>query len=162
MARPPKLRRIEYRIVESDNTILTLLQSHQIDFFYRASESQEASLRGIAGTRVVVSPFSRFADIGLNASTPALSDVRVRRALAYAIDRKALIAKVTHGIRRPGRERSAAVLVGARSEHYNIRLRSAARRARLLESAGWRQGADGIRRKDGAPLRLQLVTSPDP
>ena len=55
-------------------------------------------LRGIPGTRVVLSPFTRYADVGFNAAVPRLSDVRVRRALAYATDRKALVDKVTHGV----------------------------------------------------------------
>lgn len=94
---PPKLRRVEFLFVANDNTLLTMLETHQIDFYFRASEALIASLRDIPGTKVVLTPRDRFADIGLNAANPALADVRVRRALAYAIDRKALIDKVMHG-----------------------------------------------------------------
>jgi peptide/nickel transport system substrate-binding protein len=94
----PKLDRVVFQIVGSDNTLLTLLQSHQIDFFYRAPESMAAALRNIPGTRVVLTPLSRFTDIGFNGGNPALADVRVRQALAYGTDRNALIEKVTHGI----------------------------------------------------------------
>lgn len=99
---PPKLRRIEFLFVPNDNTMLTMLQTHQIDFYFRASETLIASLRGIPGTKVVLTPRDRFADVGLNAANPALADVRVRRALAYAIDRKALIDKVMHGVALEG------------------------------------------------------------
>jgi peptide/nickel transport system substrate-binding protein len=95
---PPKLRRIEFLFVPSDNTMLTMLETHQIDFYFRASETLIASLRGIPGTKVVLTPRDRLADVGLNAANPALADVRVRRALAYAIDRRALIDKVMHGV----------------------------------------------------------------
>jgi peptide/nickel transport system substrate-binding protein len=94
----PKLDRVEFLIVGSDNTLLTLMESHQIDFFYRAPESMAQTVRNIPGTRVILTQLSRFADVGFNGSNPALADVRVRRALAYATDRKALIDKVTHGI----------------------------------------------------------------
>jgi peptide/nickel transport system substrate-binding protein len=154
---PPKLRRIEYRIIESDNTMLTLLQSHQLDFYYRAAESQAPSLRGIPGTRVLVSPFTRFADLGLNAANPALSDVRVRRALAYALDRKSLIAKVTHGVATPGESEqppwSWAYTPDVARYPYDPK-----RAAALLDAAGWRVGAGGIREKDGRPLHLLLVS----
>lgn len=93
----PKLRRIEFSFVANDNTLLTMLETHQIDFYLRASETLIASLRGIPGTKIVLTPRDRFADVGFNAGNPALADVRVRRALAYAIDRKALIDKVMHG-----------------------------------------------------------------
>ena len=46
---PPQLRRIDFRIVGSDETMLAQLSSHDIDFFYRAPESLAPELRGIPG-----------------------------------------------------------------------------------------------------------------
>lgn len=153
----PKLRRIEYRIVESDNTLLTLVRTHEIDFYYRAAENQAPSLRDIPGTRVVITPLTRFADLGLNAANPALADVRVRRALAHAIDRAALIKKVTHGVAMPGDSNQPPFFWA-----YNPKIArypyDPQRAAELLDAAGWRVGADGIRVKNGRPLRLELVS----
>ena len=154
---PPKLRRIEYRIVQNDTTILTLLQSHEIDFYYRAPESAIANLRGISGTRIVISPFSRFADLGLNASTPALSDVRVRRALAYATDRDALIAKVTHNVATAG-DSDQPPYSWAYDPHVRRYPYDPKRAAALLDAAGWRAGATGMRERAGRPLTLDLVS----
>jgi peptide/nickel transport system substrate-binding protein len=153
---PPKLKRIEFRIIPNDNTILTLLRTHEIDFYYRASETQAPSLRSIPGTRIVLTPFTRFIDLGFNASVPALGDVRVRRALAYATDRGALVEKITHGIAERGDSNQPSFLwaydPGVRKYPYDPR-----RAAALLDRAGWRVGPDGIRVKDGRPLRLSLV-----
>lgn len=41
--------------------------------------------------------------LGLNEKDPRLADVRVRQAISYAIDRKALVNVVYHGIGRPAR-----------------------------------------------------------
>jgi peptide/nickel transport system substrate-binding protein len=41
--------------------------------------------------------------LGLNEKDPRLADVRVRQAISYAIDRKALINVAYHGIGRPAR-----------------------------------------------------------
>lgn len=153
---PPKLRRIEYHIVESDSTMLTLLQSHAIDFYYRAGESQAPSLHGIPGTRVVLTPFTRFADLGFNGSRPGLSDVRVRRALAYATNRRALIDKVTHGIAMPG-DSDQPPFSWAYDPAVTRYPYDPARAAALLDAAGWHAGPNGIRRKNGLPLRLLLV-----
>jgi peptide/nickel transport system substrate-binding protein len=153
---PPKLKRIDFRIIPNDNTILTLLRTHEIDFYYRASETQAPSLRSIPGTRVVITPFTRFTDIGLNASAPALSDVRVRRALAYATDRAALVEKVTHGVAQPGDSTQPSFFwaydPNVRKYPYDPR-----RAAALLDEAGWHVGPDGVRVKDGRPLRLTMV-----
>jgi peptide/nickel transport system substrate-binding protein len=153
----PKLRRIEYRIIESDNTMLTLLKTHELDFYYRAAESQAPSLRGIPGTHIVISPFTRFADLGLNGANPALADRRVRQALAYSLDRRALIAKVTHGVAAPGDSNqpdfSWAYDPGVKRYPYDPK-----RADTLLDDAGWQRGPNGIRVKNGKPLELQLVS----
>ncbi|MGC1380117.1 MAG: peptide ABC transporter substrate-binding protein [Candidatus Baltobacteraceae bacterium] len=136
---PPHLRRVDFRFVPSDDTMLTLLQSHDIDFYYRASESLEPELHGIPGTRLVTTPFDRFTDVGLNASVPGLHDVRVRQALAYAIDKEALIAKVMHGVALAGDSNHAPF-----SWSYEPRVRrypyDPARAAKLLAQAGWPPG----------------------
>ncbi len=153
---PPKLRRIEFRIIESDNTMLTLLQTHAIDFYYRAAESQAPSLFGIPGTRVIISPFTRFADFGLNAANPALRDVRVRRALAYALDRGALVKKVTHGVAVTG-DSDQPSFFWAYNPAVTRYPYDPNRAKELLDQAGWLMGPDGIRVKNGRPLRLLLV-----
>ncbi|MBC5801291.1 MAG: peptide ABC transporter substrate-binding protein [Candidatus Eremiobacteraeota bacterium] len=153
---PPKLRRIEYQIVPSDDAILTLLRSHAIDFYFRAAETLAPSVRAIPGTRIVLAPFFRFADLGLNAGVPALADRRVRQGLAFATDKAALVAKVTHGVALSGNTDqppwSWAYDAHAASQAYDPKHAAA-----LLESAGWSVGADGMRRKNGVPLRLTLV-----
>jgi len=153
----PRLRRIEYRIVESDSTLLTLVKTHEIDFYYRAAENQAPSLRGIPGTRLIATPLTRFADLGFNAANPALADVRVRRALAYAIDRRALIKKVTHGVAMPG-DSNQPPFFWAYDPNVARYPYDPRRAAALLDQAGWRAGPDGVRMKNGLPLRLELVS----
>ncbi len=154
---PPKLTRIDWHIVPSDNTMLAMLQSHQIDFFYRAPETMAESLRGIPGTRVVLSPFTRYADIGFNAAVPALSDVRVRQALALATDRRALIDKVTHGVTIPG-DTDQPPFFWAYDPHARHYAYDPAAAARLLDAAGWHLQSNGTREKNGQPLALTLVS----
>jgi peptide/nickel transport system substrate-binding protein len=136
---PPRLRRIDFRIVGSDETMLAQLASHDIDFFYRAPESLAPELRGILGTRIVTTPIDRFTDVGLNASVPGLNDVRVRRALAYAIDKRSLIEKVMHGVAVPG-----SSLHPPFSWSYDPDVQrypfDPARAAKLLAEAGWPPG----------------------
>jgi peptide/nickel transport system substrate-binding protein len=154
---PPKLRRIQYRIIESDKTMLTLLQTHEIDFYYRAAESQAPSLMNIPGTRVVLSQFTRFADLGFNAANAALSDVRVRRALVYGLDREALVKKVTHGVAQPG-DSNQPSFFWAYNENVVRYPYDPKKAAALLDEAGWTAGAGGVRMKSGKPLHLNLVS----
>ena len=152
----PKLERIVYRMVDSDTTMLTLLRTHEIDFYYRASETLVPSLRSIPGTRLLVAPFTRFADLGLNAGNPILADRRVRQALAYGTDRKEIIDKVTQGMALPANSTQPEF-----SWAYNPEVArypyDPKRAAALLDEAGWRAGADGTRRKNGVPLHLDMI-----
>jgi peptide/nickel transport system substrate-binding protein len=152
----PALRAIDYRIIPNDNTILTLARTHEIDFYYRASEVQAPSLRGIPGMRIVLAPFTRFADLGINAGVPALADARVRRALAYATDRRALVDKVTHGVAEAGDSDQPSFFwaydANVRRYPYDPK-----RAGALLDAAGWHAAPGGVRWRNGDALRLDLV-----
>lgn len=153
---PPKLKEIDYRFIGNDNTAATLIKTHEIDFYYRAASSLAPSLRDIPGTRVVLSPFTRFTDLGFNAGTPALSDVRVRKALAYGTDRDELIAKVTQGVSMPA-DSDQPPYLWAHDPKVTTYPYAPARAEALLDAAGWTKGADGMRSRDGQLLQLTLV-----
>jgi peptide/nickel transport system substrate-binding protein len=153
---PPKLKRIEWQIVGNDNTILTLLESNQIDFYYRATEGLKPSLERIPGTSIIIYPFTQFADIGINASHPPLDDLRVRRALAYATDRKELIDKVSHGVNALG-DTDQPDFLWAHDDHAATYPYDPRKAAALLDAAGWKLGPDGMRAKDGKPLQLGMT-----
>ena len=93
--------------------------------------------------------------IGINLLDPALGDVRVRRALAYAIDRQAIVDHLRRGLATP-----ADGLIPPIARAYEPGITSyafdPARARELLDEAGYRD-PDG----DGpaARLRLTLKTS---
>jgi peptide/nickel transport system substrate-binding protein len=59
-----------------------------------------AYLRGRSGLRVVQSPGSTYQYMEFNFRDPILADVRVRRAIAMAIDRDAIVASILRGTAR--------------------------------------------------------------
>jgi peptide/nickel transport system substrate-binding protein len=153
---PPKLKEIDYRFIGTDNTALMLTKTHEIDFYYRAAASMAPSLRHVPGTRVVLSPFTRFTDLGFNAGNPILADVSVRKALAYGTDRDELIAKVTQGVSMPA-DSDQPPYLWAHDNNVTRYPHDVSKAAALLDLAGWSMGPDGIRHKGGRPLQLQLV-----
>jgi peptide/nickel transport system substrate-binding protein len=164
----PKLREVYVRFVPSANTILALARRHEIDLDFGASAAplrapgassqRPVSLRGVPGMRVVLTPFGMVRDIGLNLSVPALRDVRVRRALAYATDRAALVDKVSHGVDLLA-DSDQPFFSWAYDRGVPRYPHDPRRAAALLDAAGWRLGADGLRRRNGEPLRITLVGS---
>ena len=88
---------------------------------------------------------------------PLFSDPAVRKALSLLVDREA-IKKVIYG--RAGRT-TANFLNGpekfvSKNTSWEFSIEKA---AKMLDEAGWKPGADGIREKDGKKLKLLYQTS---
>jgi peptide/nickel transport system substrate-binding protein len=153
---PPKLREIWYTPIPDENTIVTLLKSHEADLEYSASNVNYPQYPGIEGTRTVLTTFTRFGQLMLNVQRPVLGDVRVRRALWYAIDVKGLIREITHGVNVPGYtdQPSFSWAYNPNVAHYDF---DPAKARALLDAAGWKVGPDGIRVKDGKRLQIEYA-----
>jgi peptide/nickel transport system substrate-binding protein len=152
----PGLKEIDYQYVARDTKILDLLRAQKVDFYEDAAQALEPELHGIIGTTVYLYPFTRWTDIGLNLSRPQLRDPRVRHALAYAIDREGLIEHVTHGVNFPA-DSDQPPFFWAHDDHVKIDPYDPAVAGRLLDAAGWHVGRDGIRRKGGISMALEMV-----
>jgi peptide/nickel transport system substrate-binding protein len=88
----------------------------------------------------------------LNGSKGIFADVRVRRALAMAVDRKALSDNLFFGLIDPAygplSKGTPGYWAGA-EEMYKPDTKAA---MALLDEAGWKPGPDGVRTKDGQRL----------
>ncbi|MER8627860.1 peptide ABC transporter substrate-binding protein [Mesorhizobium sp. M1143] len=92
---------------------------------------------------------------------PILSDVRVRKALSIAIDR-ATLSEIGYGpMGKPTCDwiTAPANFAAGNTECLKQDIPGA---VKLLEEAGWKSGADGIREKDGKELKLTFVTTTNP
>lgn len=89
---------------------------------------------------------------------PFLTDIRVRKALSMAIDRN-LLVEVGYGpAGRPTCNLVPAPAVYASDNTECLKQDIEGAKA-LLEEAGWKVGADGIREKDGKKLKMLYQTS---
>lgn len=155
---PPKLREVEYRIVPSQNTLLTQIMSHNIDLYYDAPEVQYATLQTVAGYRITHVPNMTYEHVDFNCRRSPTDDVRVRKAIAYAVDWRKLADDVYFGLDTPGMADTPPML-WAYDPAVTAYPHDPDRAAALLDSAGWRIGADGVRRKAGQPMHVDLVTT---
>jgi len=152
----PKLREIDYYIIPDETTILTQLKTGELDFEYNAPSSQAESLADIPGTRVYHTPFTQYRQIGLNLHNPMLADLRVRRALAYAINKHDLITKISHGLFIPADSDQPPFLWAYDDKVMKYDYDPAKANA-LLDAAGWQMGSDGFRHKSGQILDLGMT-----
>jgi peptide/nickel transport system substrate-binding protein len=93
----PKLRRIVVRIIPDEDTAVNALRTGDIDWMFQASEDNYPKISGIPSIVSRWVDLNGYEYITLNVTRPYLRDVRVRRAIAYAIDKTRLIRRpVSH------------------------------------------------------------------
>jgi peptide/nickel transport system substrate-binding protein len=154
----PKLQKIVFRIVPDRNTVLTQLQTHEIDLWTPVPPAFYDRTKAIPGLVVDRYPSYYFGHIDFQNQHPGLDDPRVRRALRMAIDRDEIKQKIRHGIGivqddpiSPAHPTFDKAVPTAKFD-----LDAA---GKLLDEAGWAPGPDGIRAKNGHSLNLNFATS---
>nr|MDQ6924672.1 peptide ABC transporter substrate-binding protein [Candidatus Eremiobacteraeota bacterium] len=155
----PKVARLDIRIVPDPGTNFTLLQSGGLDWNLM-SPSQRQSLGTPAQVAFRTVPLALVAGIAINVTHPPLDDVRVRRAIAASIDRATISKKITFG-RYPVVDTAQPLSSWARDPAVHEPGYEPAAADRLLDAAGWKRGADGVRAKDGKALALTYVQFPE-
>jgi peptide/nickel transport system substrate-binding protein len=159
----PAVERVVVSFLEGEND-LRALEAGEIDAADVPLALWEAAT-ALPGLRVVEPPQGySFNYIGLNFQNPAVSffgDLRVRQAMADAIDPARVISLAYHGqgydMRGPVPPQLASLL-GAEAPRETVRF-DPERARRLLDEAGWAPGADGVRRKDGRRLSFTLIAA---
>ena len=152
----PRLHKIVYKIVPDRNTVLTQLQTGELDLwvpFGGAFLSRANAIPSVTVGRHAIYTYDHF---DLNVSRPALRDRVVRQALRLATDRVTLRNKVAHGVGILQDSVMPAPYPGVPKlpfAAFDIGKANA-----LLESAGWKRGPGGIRAKNGVRLSLELAT----
>jgi peptide/nickel transport system substrate-binding protein len=155
----PAVRRLDVRVIPDPGTNFTLLRSGGLDWNL-LSPAQRASLGSPAPVAFRTVPLALVAGIALNTAHPPLDDVRVRRAISASIDRAAISAKITFG-RYPVVDTAQPLWSWARDPQVREPGFDPAAADRLLDAAGWRRGAGGVRMKNGKPLALTYVQFPE-
>ncbi|WP_421930211.1 ABC transporter substrate-binding protein [Nitratireductor rhodophyticola] len=88
----PKIKEIYYRYIPSDASRDLAFQSGEIDMIYgKQDQTWVERISKIPGTKVAVMKPGEMSVIHLNMTMPPLDDVRVRRAVAHAINRDAMV-----------------------------------------------------------------------
>jgi peptide/nickel transport system substrate-binding protein len=149
----PKLARIELRMIPNDNAGLVALRAGEVDVT-RLRPSQVRQIASLPGLRVVTTPLNDTTYLTLQTAAAPTDDVRVRRAIAQALDIPKIL-RLYFGLYP-----QAGSFVPAVLSVHDATLRplehDAVAAAAELEAAGWHlQG--GARSKNGMPLELLLV-----
>jgi peptide/nickel transport system substrate-binding protein len=139
------------RIVPDETTLTNQLRTHELDVFVLASVNAYGQIRSLPGIVAHLVATHAASNVLINLTRPDLQDVRVRRAIAAAIDKRAIVRKLAFGAGTLATEDLPSFMWA-----YDPRVRpdvyDPARARALLATAGWRPGADGIVGKNGHRL----------
>ncbi|PRX44967.1 peptide/nickel transport system substrate-binding protein [Prauserella shujinwangii] len=157
---------------ENADAAVNALRNGEIDFVNRLTQAQFDTLRGEPNIATNQASGRRYRELLMNPGArnsagqpigdghPALRDVRVRRAIAKAIDPETLVEKVLGGYG----ELPGGLVPPIYADHhytppadkkYTFDLAAANRE---LDAAGYRRGPDGVRAgPDGRKLRFRLT-----
>jgi peptide/nickel transport system substrate-binding protein len=146
----PAVDRLVFRILPEPGTALAALERGEIDYVGGVAGPDIARLRATPGIAVVPgtggSGGSLCQDVLIpNLTKPPFDDVRVRRAFAHAIDRRAIVDRVYFGQGRPATGPISHLLAWAYTPDVRQYPHDSAEAMRLLDEAGWRPRANGQR-----------------
>lgn len=158
----PYYDEIYVKYIPEASARLQALQKGEIDMIYGSGliswdDYKEATaMDGISG---IVSPVdSRTVNIVLNAENPALSELAVREAIAYGIDKQAICDGLSYGNQKPANDMFPASNFLSDIPLKTIRTFDVSKASELLDKAGWEiNSATAIREKAGQLLSFKFT-----
>ena len=94
---PPYVDAVVFRVVPSDATRLVLLETGQVHAIMRVPPLDAPRVAATPGLELVKVPSVRTIYIGFNNQRAPWTDVRVRQALNYAVDKEAIVKEILGG-----------------------------------------------------------------
>ena len=156
------LDQINLVVTPEDSVRIGALTSGQADYVRYVQAFDEAQVEAAGIT--LYAPQTRGVNNSLNIrfTNPLVSDLRVRQALVAAIDTQEIVDTVFTENYPVATSSLSKTALGYKDESALLTFDPDASRD-LLEDAGWIEGADGIREKDGQRLSLDVyVAAPQP
>lgn len=159
----PFLSQLIYRAYSDSAALSAAVRQRQVSVSQGYMEYQLPSLAHLpANARLLETPAAAYEHLDFNNARSLFQDVRVRRAIALAINVCDLIQQVLHA---PDCARRATQVEPQPSLFYDATISptpyNPQMAKKLLVQAGWLLNRQGILTRNGQPLTLRLVTTAD-
>ena len=93
----PKVSGVTFRFISEPSTALSALQAGEIDWTDSIPAQRVAQLKDDDSITLATTPSNDYWYLALNEARAPWHDVRVRKAIAYAIDRDAIVQATSYG-----------------------------------------------------------------
>ena len=154
----PALDQIVMKLIPDRNTVLTQLQTGNLDMWFPFGGSYLARVQAIPNVHVIGRPSYTINFLYFNVAGPVLRDRSVRLALRDALDRTTIHDKVSHGV---GLLQNVVVAATDPATPRDIPFTpfDPSKANAILDAAGWRRAAGGMRSRNGTQLSLVFASS---
>jgi len=154
----PKIRRLLFKFIPNTNTRINQLRNGEVHVVALAPWDKFREMSGIPSVVVARTRGNAYEHVTLNERQfPPFADVRVRRALISALDRERYTQTILDGL-APVADGPIQPVSWAYTDRLTRYPFDPNKARALLDEAGWKTGADGIRVRDGKRLAFTLIT----
>jgi len=158
----PKIEKLIYKFTTSETNV-QLMQAGETDMdFIDVNKDTIEQLKEFGFVDINLFPANSYGYIAFNHKHDQFKDKRVRQALTYGLNRKEIVDAVYQGyadvLNVPQSKVSWAYTDDVNKYDFDLE-----KAKQLLDEAGWKVGADGIREKDGKKFKITFTaTTPNP
>lgn len=146
---------VTLRRIADGQSLALAFASGELDLAFNLPVESLSMFDGNRGEAVKSFPVAYQYMMWMNTRSPALDDVRVRKAIDLAVNRADLVAAARAGTPATGAFASSYPFAAKGKLAHDPDAAAA-----LLDEAGWIKGEDGVRSKDGQRLELVLWAYP--
>lgn len=155
----PYLEKVVFRVTPDPTSQLTQLKSGAVDYVRQVPAEAARQIAQGPDTKLLTYWPAQFTSVVWNTRNPLFNDAKVRRALAMAIDRQAIVDTIWYGFAKPAK---SPVISSVWAHHKDLAALpyDPQQARRSLEELGWSDSdGDGILDREGKPFSFELLSN---
>lgn len=159
---PAALQQINWHIVPNDSTRMGTLETGENDIVEYMIPQDVARFKANAKFKVlsIDAPGSPRV-MQINVAKAPTDELAVRQAMLHAVDQKAIVDALFKGVYAPAYTPLEPPTIGYDASLATMYPHDPAKAQQLLDSAGWKVGAGGVRQRGGASLNPLFINIAD-
>lgn len=154
----PKTEHFIYKTTEGD--VWQFVETGEVDYAsFSATEENIEKLKALGFVNIIPYTPSTYGYMQVNLKHEQLKDKLVRQAIVYGLDRQSIYVDAAQGAGSIANIPASPISWSYTEEGINPYKYDPEKAKQLLDEAGWKVGAGGIREKDGKPLTIHYLGS---
>ncbi|RWD68546.1 MAG: peptide ABC transporter substrate-binding protein [Mesorhizobium sp.] len=156
----PYVEKLVFKYIPDGTVLYTQFQAGAIDYvgIGGIAANHYAEAKEIPGLYVAPTLTPYLEQIAFNLGKPIFQDRAVREALYLAMDKQSIIEQIYYGL-PPATESFLPEGSWAFDPNLPKHVYDPEKAKKILDDAGWKAGADGVREKNGSRLEFSISTT---